>query len=96
MSPGLLGYTLAYNFDEEYLLVNVHSGAGVGHQWFIIRDDSDTVTPIEGLVYMGDVLDIGMLRWTPLLSLKRIYTIAIWSRKILTILRYRMSLSSLK
>ena len=53
MSPGLLGYTLAYNFDEEYLLVNVHSGAGVGHQWFIIRDDSDTVTPIEGLVYMG-------------------------------------------
>lgn len=53
MSPGLLGYTLAYNFDEEYLLVNVHSGAGVGHPWFIIRDDSDTVTPIEGLVYMG-------------------------------------------
>lgn len=53
MSPGLLGYTLAYNFDEEYLLVNVHSGAGVGHPWFVIRDDSDTVTPIEGLVYMG-------------------------------------------
>jgi len=53
MSPGLLGYTLAYNIDEEYLLVNVHSGAGGGHPWFIIRDDSDTVTPIEGLVYMG-------------------------------------------
>ena len=53
MSPVLLGYTLAYNFDEEYLLLNVHSGAGVGHQWFIIRDDSDTVTPIEGLVNMG-------------------------------------------
>lgn len=53
MSPGLLGYTLAYNFDEEYLLVNVHSGVGVGHPWFIIRDDSDTIIPIEGLVYMG-------------------------------------------
>ncbi|CZR06992.1 hypothetical protein SAMN05216375_13716 [Trichococcus ilyis] len=53
MSPGLLGYTLAYNFDEEYLLVNVHSGAGVGHPWFVIRDDLDTVTPIQGLVYMG-------------------------------------------
>lgn len=53
MSPVLLGYTLAYNFDEEYLLLNSHSGAGVGHQWFIIRDDSDTVTPIEGLVNMG-------------------------------------------
>lgn len=53
MSPVLLGYTLAYNFDEEYLLLNVHSGADEGHQWFIIRDDSDTVTPIEGLVNMG-------------------------------------------
>lgn len=53
MSPGLLGYTLAYNFEEEYLLVNVHSGAGVGHPWFIIRDDSDTVTPVQGLVNMG-------------------------------------------
>lgn len=53
MSPVLLGYTLAYNFDEEYLLLNAHSGADVGHQWFIIRDDSNTVTPIEGLVNMG-------------------------------------------
>ena len=53
MSPVLLGYTLAYNFDEEYLLLNSHSGAGVGHQWFIIRDDSNTITPIEGLVNMG-------------------------------------------
>ena len=53
MSPGLLGYTLAYNFDEEYLLLNAHSGADVGHQWFIIRDDSNTITPIERLVNMG-------------------------------------------
>ena len=35
------------------MLVNVHSGAGVGHPWFIIQFDSETITPIQGLVNMG-------------------------------------------
>lgn len=50
MSPELLGYTLSYNFDGDVVLVNVHSGAGVGHPWFIMRFDSETITPIQGLV----------------------------------------------
>lgn len=53
MSPELLGYTLAYNFDGDEVLVNVHSGAGVGHPWFIMRFDSETITPMQGLVNMG-------------------------------------------
>ena len=53
MSPELLGYTLSYNFDGDVVLVNVHSGAGVGHPWFIMRFDSETITPIQGLVNMG-------------------------------------------
>ena len=52
-SPELLGYTLGYHFDGDYVLVNVHSGAGVGHPWFIIQFDSETITPIQGLVNMG-------------------------------------------
>lgn len=53
MSPELLGYTLGYHFDGDYVLVNVHSGAGVGHPWFILQFDSETITPIQGLVNMG-------------------------------------------
>ena len=53
MTPELLGYTLGYHFDGDYVLVNVHSGAGVGHPWFIIQFDSETITPIQGLVNMG-------------------------------------------
>lgn len=53
MSPELLGYTLSYNFDGDVVLVNVHSGAGVGHPWFIMRFDSETITPMQGLVNMG-------------------------------------------
>lgn len=53
MSPELLGYTLSYNFDGDYVLVNVHSGVGVGHPWYIIQFDSEKITPIQGLVNMG-------------------------------------------
>lgn len=53
MTPELLGYTLGYHFDGDYVLVDVHSGAGVGHPWFIIQFDSETITPIQGLVYLG-------------------------------------------
>ncbi|MGX7394248.1 outer membrane protein assembly factor BamD [Carnobacterium mobile] len=53
MSPNLEGYNLYYNFDEGYLLTNVHSGVGSGHPWFIIEYDESTITPVEGVVYMG-------------------------------------------
>lgn len=53
MSPELMGYTLNYNFDEENLLVNVHSGAGSGHPWFILQFDTETITPVNGVVAMG-------------------------------------------
>lgn len=53
MSPELMGYNLYYNFDEDVLLVNVHSGAGTGHPWFVIEYDSETITPVAGVVNMG-------------------------------------------
>lgn len=53
MSPELLGFTLSYHFDRNYVLVNIHSGVGVGHPWFILQFDSETITPIQGLVNMG-------------------------------------------
>ncbi|MCA9766753.1 MAG: hypothetical protein KC455_10100 [Carnobacterium sp.] len=53
MSPNLDGYNLYYNFDEDYLIANVHSGVGSGHPWFIIKYDESTITPVEGVVYMG-------------------------------------------
>ncbi len=42
MIPELLGYTLYFKFDHDFLLVNVHSGAGVGHPWFLIQYDRET------------------------------------------------------
>lgn len=51
MTPELLGFNLYYNFYEDGLLVNIHSGAGVGHTWFIIQYDTETITPVQGAVY---------------------------------------------
>lgn len=53
MTPELLGFNLYYNFDGDDLLVNIHSGAGVGHPWFIIQYDTETITPVQGVVYNG-------------------------------------------
>lgn len=53
MSQELLGFTLYYNFDEDDLLVNINSGAGVGHPWFVIQYDMETITPAQGVVYTG-------------------------------------------
>lgn len=53
MTPELLGFNLYYNFDGDDLLVNIHSGAGVGHPWFIIQYDTETITPVQGTVYNG-------------------------------------------
>lgn len=53
MSPELRGYNVNYNFDGDNLLVNVHSGAGSGHPWYVIHYDWEAITPVEGVVYMG-------------------------------------------
>ena len=53
MTPGLQGLYLNYNFVGDDMLVNISSGAGSGHPWYIIRYDSETVTPIQGVVYLG-------------------------------------------
>lgn len=53
MSPELSGFNLYYNFDGDDLLANIHSGAGVGHPWFIIQYDTETITPVQGTVYNG-------------------------------------------
>lgn len=53
MTPELLGFNLYYNFDGDTLLVNIHSGAGVGHPWYAIKYDKETITPVEGIVYNG-------------------------------------------
>ena len=52
-SPYLEGFNLYYNFDSGYLLVNVHSGAGSGHPWYVIQYEGDKITPVEGVSYMG-------------------------------------------
>lgn len=46
----LEGYTLNYNFIENILYVQVHSGAGVGHPIYKLQIDSDSITPLEGIV----------------------------------------------
>lgn len=53
MSPELMGFYLYYNFDGDALLVNIHSGAGVGHPWYVINYDKETITPAQGVVYTG-------------------------------------------
>lgn len=35
------------------MLVNISSGAGSGHPWYILRYDSETITPVQGVVYLG-------------------------------------------
>ncbi|MCI3028366.1 hypothetical protein LMF32_04515 [Desemzia sp. C1] len=55
MTPELLGFNLYYNFDGDTLLVNIHSGAGVGHPWYAIKYDKETITPVEGVVYNGSM-----------------------------------------
>lgn len=52
-TPELLGYTLSYNFDQDTLLVNIHSGAGTGHPWYTMKYNNDTITPVGGVVYLG-------------------------------------------
>src|SRR5699024_4614104 len=46
----LKGYTLNYNLIEDILFVQVHSGAGVGHPIYKLQIDSDSITPLEGIV----------------------------------------------
>ena len=53
MTPGLQGFYLHYNLIGDDMLVNISSGAGSGHPWYIIRYDSETITPIQGVVYLG-------------------------------------------
>lgn len=55
MTPELLGFNLYYNFDGDALLVNIHSGAGVGHPWYAIKYAKETITPVEGVVYNGSL-----------------------------------------
>jgi len=53
MTPGLQGFYLKYNLVGDNMLVNISSGAGSGHPWYIIRYDSETITPVQGVVYLG-------------------------------------------
>lgn len=52
-TPGLLGYGLSYNFEREQLLVNISSGAGSGHPWFILAFDDEFIYPIEGVTHVS-------------------------------------------
>lgn len=53
MSPELEGYYFSYNFDEEYLLTHITSGAGSGHPWFILQYDTTTLMPVGGVYIAG-------------------------------------------
>lgn len=49
MTDGLQGYELYYNLIGDKLFVHITSGAGLGHPWFLIKIDSETITPIGGV-----------------------------------------------
>lgn len=52
-SQDLTGYTLYYNMVGDQLFVIVHSGVGNSHPVFKIQINSDSITPIDGLVAPG-------------------------------------------
>ena len=52
-TPGLQGYTLYYNFDNNILFVQVNSGAGSGHPIIKLAYDDNSITPIEGIIDHG-------------------------------------------
>lgn len=62
MSPDLLGYSIMYGAEGENLLVQVHSGVGVGHPQFLLQISSDTITPISGAVNV----DFSTIKDTPI------------------------------
>lgn len=46
-------FNIFYSIYDDKIYVNVHSGAGVGHPIYLISYDSETVTPVEGVVNAG-------------------------------------------
>ncbi|MFK4567798.1 hypothetical protein [Enterococcus sp. UD-01] len=49
-TPGLQGFGLGYNFDGNYLFVQISSGAGVGHPLFKLAYDESAIYPLEEVV----------------------------------------------
>ncbi|CAM4322825.1 hypothetical protein HCA64_11860 [Listeria booriae] len=51
--PPINGVTVYYNEDSDYTLINVHSGAGVGHPIYLLTKKENVITPIKSVVYQG-------------------------------------------
>ncbi|MBC1649640.1 hypothetical protein HCJ13_05465 [Listeria booriae] len=51
--PPINGVTVYYNEDGDYTLINVHSGAGVGHPVYLLTKKENVITPIKSVVYQG-------------------------------------------
>lgn len=52
-AQGLQGFTLTYHFEGDQMLVNIHSGAGSGHPWYLLRYDDEFIYPLDGVVNQG-------------------------------------------
>lgn len=51
--PGLEGMELYYKQAGDLIYVHLTSGAGTGHPVFLLQISGDSVTPLQGVVYLG-------------------------------------------
>ncbi|MBO1307794.1 hypothetical protein JZO70_16585 [Enterococcus sp. 669A] len=47
--PTFIDY-IQYNFDGDYLIVNLTSGVGIGHPVYLINYDDEFIYPVDGFV----------------------------------------------
>ena len=52
-TPGLEGFYMAYNFDQDYIYGQIHSGAGTGHPVYEFTTNQNYVIPTRGASYIG-------------------------------------------
>lgn len=46
-------YFILYGLEENFIFIQVHSGAGVGHPVYMIERQGDTFNPVDGVINMG-------------------------------------------
>ncbi|EUJ42721.1 hypothetical protein [Listeria riparia] len=51
--PPINGVIVYYNEDSDHTLINVHSGAGVGHPIYLVTKKENVIAPIKSVAYHG-------------------------------------------
>lgn len=46
-------YFILYGLEENFIFIQVHSGAGTGHPVYMIERQGDTFKPVDGVINMG-------------------------------------------